>query len=130
MKLTKETDIFVIQVTEKLGRYGYYYDVLMVDRQCNVLRTYVDDANNNVGHWNEIVNNPGQGFVIRNARLKRNWRKLNSEYPVVNADSDIQIQMSTDIDELRNFVLNDLIPDALPSPKHDLFNVMVRRDTL
>lgn len=108
-KLTKQDHVFTIDVKEKLGRYGYYHDVIMVDTDLNVYRTYIDSENNNYESWKKIVDNPDRGYVITGCKLKRNNKHIRSEYPIINADSEISIEHEDDIGDLRKFYMDEYL---------------------
>ena len=111
MKKLKPTDtLFTYDVREKLGKYGWYYDISLVDEHGNGYRTYIDESNRNLALWWSIVNHPERGYAISGAKVKRT-RNQSSEFPIINADSPIELLHETDITEMREFIVQDILTD-------------------
>jgi hypothetical protein len=113
LKLEKTTPLFTIEIKSKLGKYGWYTDIIMCDEEMNIYRTYIDDANENADRWRKLTENPDGGFAIRGCRKKRHNPRIKSEYPIINADSDIEIIHETDAGEMRRFIRDEIIPPSL-----------------
>ena len=118
MKLETTTPLFTIEIKSKLGKRGWYTDIIMCDQDLNVYRTYIDDENNNASKWREITENPDGGFAVRGCKQKRASKHVTSEWPLINADSDVEIIHRTDGGEMRRFIRDDIIQ---PSDSGQLF---------
>lgn len=92
-----------IDVKWRNGKYGEYAEVTMVDSEGNPSVTYVDPGMRNYWRWAEIVNNPDRAYIIDNCKHKRN-KHTREGYPIINADSEIQVLDWVPVQKMLNAV--------------------------
>jgi hypothetical protein len=90
MKLQSQTQNYVVLTQEKglskITGHPYVKIILVGTKDRREYVTYVDSANYNQKNWFHILNNPQNGFILKNLRTKVSKDKL-----FIDADSQPQI---------------------------------------